>query len=76
MAHTADDVIDQRVNQCSKIPSVYTVCIFPNHEKGMGEKRSTETKSSKNEKLEPSPGTDETNAASRRIRSCPKREAT
>lgn len=38
MAYTADDVIDQHVNYCTKIPSVYTVYIFPNHEKGMGRK--------------------------------------
>lgn len=76
MAHTADDVIDQHVNQCSKIPSVYMVYIFPSYEAGMRRKEAQKQKSVMNEKLEPSPVTDEISTVSRRIRSCLKKEST
>lgn len=73
--HTSDDVVDQHINEYSKFPSVYMVYVFPNHENEMGQKRSTETKSSMNEKLKLNHVTAETNATSK-IRSCPKREMT
>lgn len=46
MAHTAHDVIDQHVNYCSKIPSVYMVYIFPSYEAGMRRKEAQKQNSS------------------------------